>query len=362
MIRFTCECGKLLQAREEQAGLAVACPACGSRLTIPTSTAVQPGEPARGPAPAATGVRQSAAAAADEPGDYAAPAVTSGKAVASLVLGVLSFCALFLAGVPAIIFGALALRDVGRGRGRVKGQGLAITGLVLGIVGTLASCGVVPFAILLPAVQKVREAAARTTSMNNLKQMGLAMHNYNATYGRLPPAGTRGPGAAPANKPLLSWRVALLPFLGENQLYMRFNQNEPWDGPNNSKLLALMPKVYQMPGEPPNSEGLTKYQVFVGPLTAFEDRPNGVSIPRDFTDGTANTLLVVEAANGVPWTKPDDLPFDPNGPLPALGGQFRSGFNVLYADGSVKPIPRDTPEATLKALITRNGGEIVTPP
>jgi prepilin-type processing-associated H-X9-DG protein len=70
----------------------------------------------------------------------------------------------------------------------------------------------------------------------------------------------------------------------------------------------------------------------------------------------------VEAANGVPWTKPDDLPFDPNGPLPALGGQFRSGFNVLYADGSVKPIPRDTPEATLKALITRNGGEIVTPP
>jgi prepilin-type processing-associated H-X9-DG protein len=359
MIRFTCECGKLLQARDEQAGRTVACPACGSHQTVPdNSTAVQPGQPER--APAATGVRQGAAAGGAE--DWAAPdgpAVTSGKAVASLVLGVLSFCALLLAGIPAIILAFLALGDVKKGRGRVKGQGLAITGLVLGIVGTLASCGVIPFAILLPAVQKVREAAARVQSQNNLKQMGLAMHNYiDSNRGRMPAAASRGPDG----RPLLSWRVALLPYLGEDPLYRQFNQNEPWDGPNNRRLLAQMPRVYLAAGEQPGPDGLTKYQVFVGPGTAFENRPQGVHFPGDFPDGSVNTILVVEAANGVPWTKPDDLSFNPNGPLPPLGGNIRSGFNVLYADGSARLIPTGTPETTIKALITRNGGEFVTPP
>jgi prepilin-type processing-associated H-X9-DG protein len=64
----------------------------------------------------------------------------------------------------------------------------------------------------------------------------------------------------------------------------------------------------------------------------------------------------------VPWTRPDDLPFNPTGPLPPLSDRFRSGPNVLYADGSVRSLPRDTPEKTIKALLTRNGGELVTPP
>jgi hypothetical protein len=357
MIRFTCECGRLLQAQDGQVGLSVSCPACGRRQIVPDArAAVRPGAPGPEHAPAATGVRQGVAAGADDTPE-AGPAVTSGKAVASLVLGFLSFCTLLLTGIPAIVLGALALRDVGRGRGRVKGQGLAIGGLVLGIVGTLASCGVVPFAILLPAVQKVRDAAARTQSSNNLKQIGLAMHAHNDATGRLP-ADLRGLG----NKPLLSWRVAILPYIGEHQLYQQFNQNEPWDGPNNRRLLAQMPRAYRLPGERPGPEGLTKYQAFVGPGTAFENRPAGVRIPRDFPDGTSNTLLVVEAANGVPWTKPEDLPFNPDGPLPPLGGDFPRVFHALYADGSVKPIPRDTPEATLKALVTRNGGEMVAPP
>ncbi len=368
MIRFTCECGKALQARDEQVGWTATCPACGRQQTIPDSGTAFQAEPPERP-PATTGVRKDAGPYAAPGGEAepAGPAVNSGKAVASLVLGVLSFCVFFFAGVPAAILAGLALGDIRRGRGRVKGQGLAIAGLVLGLIGTLLTVPVLLMGLLFPAVSKVREAAARAQSTNNLKQIALGMHAYESAYNRFPPAGSRGlpgmPGwpGRPSDKPLLSWRVALLPFIEHQQLYLQFHQNEPWDSPHNKALLPLIPKVYLQPGEQPTSEGLTRYQVFVGPGTAFEDRPQGVRI-LDFSDGTSNTLLVVEAANGVPWTKPEDLPFDPNGPLPPLGGQFRGIFLAAYADGACKPVPRDTPEATLKALITRNGGEIVTPP
>ncbi len=371
MIRFTCECGRLLQAREEHAGRTVACPACGNRLTVPDgSTAVQAGQSSPAPAPAATGVRRGREAPAPE---GAAPAVTSGKAVVSLILGVLSFCALLLAGIPAALFGLLALNDIKKGQGRVKGKGLAITGLALGIVGTLLTCACVPLGVLLwPAAQSVTEASAKAQSRNNLKQMALAMLNYHDATGRFPPAalftsnvpGVPGRPTDPQARPGLSWRVALLPYLEEGQLYREFRVNEPWDSEHNKKLLPRIPKVYLLPGEQPGPEGLTKYQVFGGPArqafggpVSMFQRPEGVRIT-DVQDGTSNTITVVEAANGVPWTKPEDLPFDLNKPLPPLGGRFRKGFNAAFADGSVRFIPKDTPEKDLKAMITCNGGEI----
>jgi hypothetical protein len=374
MIRFTCECGRLLQAREEQAGRLVACPACGRRQTVPdSSAAIQPGR-----APASSGVRKGAAPApaADEGAPGEAPAVTSGKATVSLVLGVLSFCALLLAGVPAALFGFLALGDIKKGQGRVRGQGLAMTGLVLGLVNTLASCTCVPLGVWLvwTAKEKVGDAAAKAQSQNNLKMIGLAMLNYHDVYHRYPTAGFRGPGAPqfppghPMNKPLLSWRVALLPFIEENDLYQQFHLNEPWDSPHNIKLLPRIPKVYVMPGVDPGPNGLTRYQVFDGPYNpanpspvSMFQRPEGVRIA-DITDGTSNTILVVEAANGVPWTRPEDLPFDLNQPLPPLGGRFKNGFQAAFADASVRFIPKDTPEKDLKAMITCNGGEIVNLP
>jgi hypothetical protein len=370
MIRFSCECGKLLQAREEQAGRTVACPACGTHLTVPdSSAAVQPGPPGRGPA--ATGVRQGRADSAgeSEPAPPAAPGVTSGKAVISLILGVLSFCALFLAGLPAALFGFLALNDIKKGRGRVKGKGLAITGLVLGLVGTLMTCACVPLGVLLwPAVQNVAEARDRVQSRNNLKQMALAMHNYHDVHGHFPAAALRAPGAQPFDpraRPLLSWRVALLPFLEQDQLYREFRLDEPWDSEHNKKLLPRIPKVYQLPGEQPGPEGLTKYQVFVGPFSpqsgapiSMFQRPVGMRMA-EVPDGLSNTITVVEAANGVPWTKPEDLPFDLSKPLPPLGGRFRKGFHAAFADGSVRFIPKDTPERDLKEMITCNGGEVV---
>src|SRR5438093_7201056 len=84
------------------------------------------------------------------------------------------------------------------------------------------------------------EKEARQTSVNNLKQLALAMHNYHDTYGHLPPAALKNK----KGKPLLSWRVALLPFVEEDKLYKEFRLDEPWDSAHNKKLLAKMPKLF----------------------------------------------------------------------------------------------------------------------
>jgi hypothetical protein len=354
MIRFTCECGKQLQAREENAGQQAICPGCGRRQIIPATgaDAIQPAEAA----PPATGTeqiqrRRPTLAAPPEDASYSPDVGTSGKAITSLILGILSVLCNILTAVPAILVGLFALRDIGRSRDRLAGRGLAIAGIVSACVGTGLSCVLMLPLLLLPAVQKVREAAARVQSQNNLKQLSLAMHNYNSMYGRLPAAAICDPNG----KPLLSWRVALLPYLGEQNLYSQFKLDEPWDSPNNIRLLDRMPRVYQMPSDPNAVTHDTFYQVFVGNGAAFE-KTRGLSIPQDFPDGTMNVILIVEAGQAVPWTKPDDLPFDPNRPLPPLGNHFSGGFNAAGADGSVHFIPKSTPEPTLRQLITRNDG------
>src|SRR5439155_1388856 len=109
-------------------------------------------------------------------------------------------------------------------------------------------------------------------------------------------------------KAILSWRVLILPYIEQDRLYRKFRLNEPWDSPHNKKLLEMMPKTYAAPnakGDPPYT---THYQVFVGPGAGFEGK-RGLRIG-DFTDGTSNTILVAEAARAVPWTKPEDLPYD----------------------------------------------------
>jgi hypothetical protein len=290
---------------------------------------------------------------------------TSGKAIASLVFGLL-FCIPIIAPILAIVLGALGLRDISRSRGRLRGQGLAIAGLVTGSIGFIL---VGPFliALLLPAVQRVRQAANRAASATNMKQIGLAFHNYHDTYGTLPPAVVYGPDG----KPLYSWRVLLLPFLGEDRLYKQFKLDEPWDSPNNKPLLAQMPKVYVHSSQgQPSDPFATHYQVFTNepgrePTSAgaiFDTGPK--SRPRRFTDiidGTANTILMVEATSAVPWSKPEDLPFSPDQPLPSLGVSSRTVI-ILLADGFVLGISKDTDEKTLRALITYNGNEIVKVP
>jgi hypothetical protein len=179
------------------------------------------------------------------------------------------------------------------------------------------------------------------------------MHNYEATHGRLPPAAVCGPDG----KPLLSWRVLILPFMEQGDLYKQFRLDEPWDSPHNIRLLERMPVLYAAPGRkakrmPPYH---TVCQVFVGKGAAFEGS-KGLRW-KDFKDGTSSTLLIVEAGRPVPWTKPEDLVYDPDGPLPELTCLFRDGFRAAWADGSTSWVPKRASEASLRAAITRNGGE-----
>jgi prepilin-type processing-associated H-X9-DG protein len=207
-------------------------------------------------------------------------------------------------------------------------------------------------ASLIDAVQRTREAAARIRSANNLRQIALAMHNYHDTTGTFPPAAIFDKDG----KPLVSWRVLILPYVEQDNLYKQFHLDEPWDSAHNKKLLEQMPPVYKTT-EADAKKHLTRYLGFAG-KGAFFDGAKGIRIA-DITDGTSNTIMVVEAAQGVPWTKPDDVKFDDGKLVPRVGGVFKNGFNAAFCDGSVRFLKKTIKEDTLRALITRNGGEVI---
>jgi uncharacterized protein (TIGR03067 family) len=204
------------------------------------------------------------------------------------------------------------------------------------------------------AIDKVRAAAAHAQTANNLKQIGLAMHNYHSVYKALP---LHAIYSQDGTKPLLSWRVAILPFIEQQPLYQEFKLDEPWDSPHNKKLIAKMPPIYAPVGPPNAKPGLTPYQVFTGPDTLF-NRTTKMTL-EDIGDGTSNTLLVIEAKEPVIWTKPDDLPLpkDKKDKMPAVGGMFKNGMLVLFCDGSVQFLRRDLAPDVLRALVTPNGKE-----
>ncbi len=210
---------------------------------------------------------------------------------------------------------------------------------------------------LLDGVQKVREAATRMQSVNNLKQIALAMYNYQDANRHFPANAIYDK----AGKPLLSWRVTILPYVEENELYNQFHLDEPWDSEHNKKLLEKMPKVYAAPAEPEEvlKKHETPYQGFVG-KGAFFDGKEGIKVT-DITDGTSQTVMVVEAAKPVPWTKPEDIPFDGRKLLPKVGGLSGHVFHAAMCDGSVRAVSKSVKEATLRAAITINGGEVLGP-
>jgi hypothetical protein len=145
-----------------------------------------------------------------------------------------------------------------------------------------------------------------------------------------------------------------LPYLGEEELYKEFHLNEPWDSEHNKKLLDRMPAVYALDPEQPGSA--TVFQVFVGKEAPFlgNNRPR---FPASFRDGISNTIFVAEAGEAVPWTKPVDLPFDPKGLLPRLGGARAEGFFVGMGDGSVHLVHKGVSVESIRAAITPAGGE-----
>lgn len=207
---------------------------------------------------------------------------------------------------------------------------------------------------LAEALHKVRGSASRLQSANNLKQIGIAMHNYHDVNGRFPPAAVYDKDG----KPLLSWRVLILPYVEQDALFKEFHLDEPWDSEHNKKLMEkLTPPVYVSPEAKDKDKHVTHYLGFHG-KGAFFEGTQGIRIA-DITDGTSNTILAVEADKAVPWSKPEDLPYDPSKPLPMLGGLTPGGFNAAFCDGSVHFIKKDIDPKTLHLLIQRNDGQVI---
>jgi hypothetical protein len=221
--------------------------------------------------------------------------------------------------------------------------------------GVYVGAAAVGVGLLLPAVQKVREAAGRMSASNNLKMIGLAMHNYHDANNRLPSPGESVPPNAKGGG--LSWRVHILPYIEEDILYRQFKLDEPWDSDHNKKLIPQMPKVYVTPTAPAEP-GKTYYKVFVGEQTMFP--PKGRVVFPAVADGTSNTIMVVEGGGAVTWTKPDDVPFTGNVDPRSLTLNGNPRVQVLMGDGSVRTIDlsRIRPD-TLRAAITRAGGEVL---
>lgn len=220
-------------------------------------------------------------------------------------------------------------------------------------------------AINFAPIQAAREAARRTTSQNNLKQVILALYVFHERHGKLPALYSTDA----SGKPLLSWRVHILPYLEHEELYRRFRLDEPWDSEHNRALLSEMPDVYRCP-ETASDRFLTNYlavssesSFLVSPTEAIfgETTPMGISM-KQVTDGTSNTIAIVEVNDdrACEWTRPKDFHVVADSPLDGLGhARDPKVFLTAFGDGSTRVVTKDLDPKKFLDLTTRNGGEPV---
>jgi len=268
-------------------------------------------------------------------------------ATASLVLGVLSLCG-GIASIPGLICGIVGLSRANQRGG--SGSGMAIAGMVLSGIGLLTAFPLL-IALLLPAVQKVREAAARKTSSNNLKQLSLAQMNYESANGQYSTAfHYQGQAGGEPSKPTdrLSWRVAMLPFIEQQNVYNRFRLDEPWNSPNNQPLSTYSIKTFIHPADAP-PEPTTRYRVFYGGGAGYDLQRRGTS--QAIPDGASNTIAIVEGGDRVTWSQFNEYPFSKAGPLPALGLPNSDVFQAAMFDGSIRTFRKSIDPNLLKSAI-----------
>ncbi|MCI0377207.1 MAG: DUF1559 domain-containing protein [Gemmataceae bacterium] len=395
MIVFRCECGQQLQVKEEHAGRQFKCPKCEKILTAPLEDAIQEVFPSTPMAPASSaplvpsGRRAEATPPKrkrdwgdddrprrreeedapprrrreeddgprrrrDEEFEFGGPprrrdAESSGKALAAMILGLATFLVPVLCAIPAIIFGILGLKEIKRSGGKLGGGGMALTGIITGAAGNIS---ILAYWLLISGISQSRQEAHL---QNNLKQLSLAMHNFHDVHRGLPPPGFDQFMFSPKSQANLSWRVALLPYVEEDIIFRQFQPGEPWNGPNNLRLLSPMPSIFNPAGPNPTT---TYFQVFVGPKTPFNNNNQRIGFAQ-IVDGTSNTFMIVEGGNPVTWTKPDDIPHNFGGPLPKLGNINSNGFWVAMCDGSVRFVDRRVSANTLHLLISKDDGMII---
>lgn len=201
----------------------------------------------------------------------------------------------------------------------------------------------------LPVIRQSRGAARRLQSKKNLKKILLALHTYHEVHNHFPTAVVLGPDGKTPH----SWRVELLPFLGQEALFKTYRFNEPWDSKNNKKVLSKMPAVFRYSKDEGTANNSSYYAV-VGENTLFGNKA-GLKM-RDVTDGTRNTIAVVEAKRDIPWTKPEDIQYDGK-KLPKLGGYFQDGYHVGLSDGGVQFFSENVDKDILKHLLEINDGD-----
>ena len=199
---------------------------------------------------------------------------------------------------------------------------------------------------------QAREAARRSQCKNNLKQIGLALHNYNEVFGSFPPAFV----ADENGKPMYSWRVLILPYLDHQPLYEQYDLSQPWDSPANKEVLDNMPPVFGCPSSPIGNT--TNYAGVFGPNCVFTGAE--VIKLRDITDGASNTLIVGEVeSSDIPWTKPEDIDITKHPGLSDPAGFNSShvgGAHFLLCDGQVRFVSEQIKQETLQNLFIRNDG------
>jgi hypothetical protein len=197
--------------------------------------------------------------------------------------------------------------------------------------------------------------AQKAASVNNLKQIGLAMHNFHDVHKHFPVVD----GAGADGKPKLSWRVHILPFIEEQALFQQFRLDEPWDSEHNKKLIEKMPAIYRTPGSKVHQKHMTNYLAIRGKDTVFP--PGAKTSMAHLRDGTSKTAMILEVSDerAVIWTKPDDFEPDKDDPLKGVVGLRNGSFLVVFADGAVRTLSASLDKDIVRAMFTRDGGEVV---
>ncbi len=243
---------------------------------------------------------------------------------------------------------------------------------MLAIIGLLMS-------LLLPAVQAARESARRMSCTNNLRQMGIGLHNYHDTHKTFPPGGIEPRTPLRPRGRQLAWSVFLLPFVEQGPLYDHLDTNKAFDAPENAQAAATVLSLYICPSVPGaerlvQGRGPCRYGGIYGErITSRNQPPKGVMLYdraitiAEILDGTSSTLMVSEDSNfkDGQWINARNV-FDQAFAInaaPPFENDIRSrhpgGANGLFADGSVRFLPETIQLKTLAAICTRAGGEIV---
>ena len=233
------------------------------------------------------------------------------------------------------------------------------------ILGAMLVCGGLFAAFVTPTLVLARDSSQRMQCSNNVKQIALAILNYETAYKQLPPAYT----VDAEGKRLHSWRTLILPFMGEQALYSRIDLSKPWDDPANAFLQEMDISIFRCPSSK-IAPGMTTYQAIEDPRSAFPGSTSQKLV--SIADGTSNTILLFESdgVNAVHWAEPKDQSmssFKSSSILQArakndsspVKWSHKGGRNVVMVDGSTHFVPNGTNQEVLEGLATCQGGEAV---